>query len=175
MSARCSTNASGSSGNNGFLEGDASSGNEKWDIPCVIGQPTDVTINTHWTLGDTGCGGAGCMVLDSIYLKTGAGALTKYDFPASCDGADTHCPNYPMTAQPSYSNFTAGSQQQVYARNVGVAGTSPLTTTRNTSFLRVGVHEGTKATNSAAYVISLNPVHVTLSGTQTFSGQGTVQ
>jgi hypothetical protein len=170
MSARCSTNAAGSSGNNGFLEGDASSGNEKWDIPCVIGAQTDATVNVHWVLGDTGCGGAGCMVLDSIYLKTGAGALTKYDFPASCDVSDTNCPNYPMTAHPSFSNFTAGSQQQIYTRNVSVAGTSPLTTTRNTSFLRVGVDEGNQATGSAAYTITLTRPNATIQGVANFKG-----
>lgn len=169
MSVRCSTNAAGSSGNDGFLEGDASSGSEKWDIPCVIGAATDLTVNTHWALGDTGCGGSGCMVLDSIYLNG-----TEYDFPASCDSGDTHCPNYPMTPQPTYGNFIGGSQDQVYARNVGVAGTSPLTTTRSISFGRVGVDEGSEATGSAAYIITtptaatptFSPVAGTYVGTQ---------
>lgn len=168
MSVRCSTNAAGSSGNNGFIEGDASSHNEKWDIPCVIGATTDITVNSHWTQGDTGCGGAGCMVLDSIYLNG-----TKYDFPASCDPGNTYCPNYPMTAQPTYGHFVGGSQEQVYARNTGVAGTSPLTTTRNISFARVGVDEGTQTTGSAAYTISspttyvltVTAVHGSLTGT----------
>lgn len=149
MSVRCSTNVSGSSGNSGFLEGDASSGSEKWDIPCTIGASTDITVNSHWTQHDTGCGGSGCMVLDSIYLNG-----TRYAFPASCDGSDTNCPNYPMTPQPTYGNFVAGSQDQVYARNVSVAVTSPLTTTRNVTFGRVGVDEGSEATGSAAYTIS---------------------
>lgn len=163
ISVRCSTNAAGSSGNNGFLEGDASSGNEKWNIPCVIGAPTDLTVNTHWALGDTGCGGSGCMVIDSIYLNG-----TNYAFPASCDVSDTHCPNYPMTPQPTYGNFVAGSQDQVYARNVGVAGTSPLTTTRSISFSRVAVDEGSEATGSAVYAFQVaTPTFSPVAGTYT--------
>lgn len=169
MSTLCSTNIAGSSGNNGFLEGDSNSGSEKWDIPCVIGSLTDLTVNTHWTLGDTGCGGSGCMVLDSIYLNG-----TTYNFPASCDASDTNCPNYPMTPQPTYGHFIAGSQDQPYARNVSVAGTSPLTTTRTISFSRVAVDEGTETTGSAAFTITLT-APVALTGNAALSGKTLLQ
>jgi hypothetical protein len=155
------------------MEGDASSGNEKWDIPCDISKAADLTVNVHWINGDTSCtGGVPCMIFDSIYRKEGTGAVTEYDFPAVCDVSDTNCPNYPMSS-PAFSSFMLGIQNQLYARNTGVAGTSPLTTTRNTSFIRVGVDEGFGTRNSAAYVINgavatptASPVAGTYTGAQ---------
>jgi len=153
-SVKCSAN------HGNVLEIDSQSFSEVTTIPCTIGIPVDVTVASHWTLGDTNCGGYGCMTFDWIKYNG-----TTYPFPAYCASGDTYCPNYPMTPQPTYTHFAANKQDQEYMKTTSAAGVSPVTTTRTITTDNVTVTESASSSASATYIIGSPSTTTTVTGT----------